>query len=254
MRSGYQVAMGCADRVYDYLFDEEKESTEEKTTQKERQKAEDYTLDIEIEEYSWKEGEQVLQNIHQSYRGGDRVYIKGESGSGKSTLLKLICGMYPLKHGSISIGGKPVSQMREGEIFGQIKMQFQKSVIFCGTIEENIKLGEVFREDEIREALKIACFDEFVRDVGLDYQLNENGGNISGGQKQRLALTRVLLRKPSILILDEATNGLDEATEHQVVENLKQYAKENHCILLATSHRNAVPKICNQVLDVSSRL
>lgn len=251
---GNQVAMGCADRVYDYLFDEEKENAEEKTTQRERQKAEDYTLDIEIEEYSWKEGEQVLKNIHQSYRGGDRVYIKGESGSGKSTLLKLICGMYPLKHGSISIGGKPVSQMREGEIFDQIKMQFQEPVIFCGTIEENIKLGEVFREEEIREALKIACFDEFVRDVGLDYQLDENGGNISGGQKQRLALTRVLLRKPFILILDEATNGLDEATEHQVVENLKQYAKENHCILLATSHRNVVPKICNQVLDVSGRL
>lgn len=77
----------------------------------------------------------------------------------------------------------------------------------------------------------------FVNEMGLEYRLNENGKNLSGGQKQRLALARTILRKPQILILDEATSGLDEINEKLVVDNLKEYVNLNRCILIVTSHK-----------------
>lgn len=92
--------------------------------------------------------------------------------------------------------------------------------------------------------------DGFAREHGLDYAIQESGRNLSGGQKQRLALARVLIRKPRILILDEATNGLDEATEAQVLNNILEYVASTQSILIATSHKPAIQGICNRKLEL----
>ena len=196
-----------------------------------------------------------LNNLSDFYRGtqvavgaADRVFIQGESGAGKSTLLKLICGFYDMPFGNIQINNCNVRKMSEEQIFDWVKIQFQEPIILEGSIRENIELGENFSEEEIMEALKIASLDTFVKEMGLDYQISESGKNLSGGQKQRLALARIVLRKPQILILDEATSGLDEENERVVITNLKKYVEEQGCILIVTSHRESLKSICNKVL------
>ena len=138
--------------------------------------------------------------------------------------------------------------MSEEQIFDWVKIQFQEPIILEGSIRENIELGQTFSEEEIMEALKIASLDTFVKEMGLDYQISESGKNLSGGQKQRLALARIVLRKPQILILDEATSGLDEENERVVITNLKKYVEELGCILIVTSHRESLKSICNKIL------
>ena len=149
-----------------------------------------------------------------------------------------------------SINGTDVCRMSEQERFDRIKIQFQEPVILEGTLRENLALGDPFADEEIEQALRLVMLDGFAREHGLDYAIHESGKNLSGGQKQRLALARVLIRKPRILILDEATNGLDEATEAQVLNNILEYVASTQSILIATSHKPAIQGICNRKLEL----
>ncbi len=239
---GTQVSVGAADRIYDYLMDEETPDCTIPAKEK-------VTLEIDIDNFQWKKGErQILNNIHETYHGGDRIFIEGESGRGKTTLLKLICGFYPITQGRICINGQDVSTLPEAERFGYIKMQFQEPVILEGSLRENIALGNDYSDEEIIQALKMVMLDTFAGEYGLSHSIGEAGKNLSGGQKQRLALARVLIRRPKILILDEATNGLDAATEEQVIHNLLDYVEQTNSILIVTSHKEAIRQICNRKL------
>lgn len=239
---GTQVSVGAADRIYDYLMDEDVPQCTVPVEEK-------VTLKLDIDKFQWKKGErQILNDIHEIYHGGDRIFIEGESGRGKTTLLKLICGFYPITQGKICINGQNVNTLSEAERFEYIKMQFQEPVILEGSLRENIVLGDNFSDEEIMQALKMVMLDTFVKEYGLSYSIGEAGKNLSGGQKQRLALARVLIRRPQILILDEATNGLDAATEEQVIRNLLDYVEQNNSILIVTSHKEAIRKICNRKL------
>lgn len=239
---GTQVSVGAANRIYDYLMDEETPDCTIPAKEK-------VTLEIDIDNFQWKKGErQILNNIHEAYHGGDRIFIEGESGRGKTTLLKLICGFYPITQGRICINGQDVSTLPEAERFGYIKMQFQEPVILEGSLRENIALGNDYSDEEIMQALKMVMLDTFAQEYGLSHSIGEAGKNLSGGQKQRLALARVLIRRPKILILDEATNGLDAATEEQVIHNLLDYVEQTNSILIVTSHKEAIRQICNRKL------
>ncbi len=239
---GTQVSVGAADRIYDYLMDEETPDCTIPAKEK-------VTLEIDIDNFQWKKGErQILNNIHEAYHGGDRIFIEGESGRGKTTLLKLICGFYPITQGRICINGQDVSTLPEAERFGYIKMQFQEPVILEGSLRENIALGDDYSDEEVMQALKMVMLDTFAGEYGLSHSIGEAGKNLSGGQKQRLALARVLIRRPKILILDEATNGLDAATEEQVIHNLLDYVEQTNSILIVTSHKEAIRQICNRKL------
>ena len=239
---GTQVSVGAADRIYDYLMDEE---VQERVIPEE----ETVTLTMDIDSFCWKSGErEILNNIHEVYHGGDRIFIEGESGRGKTTLLKLICGFYPVTQGKICINGQDVNALPETERFDYIKIQFQEPVILEGSLRENIALGDDYSDEEIMQALKLVMLDTFAAEYGLDHAIGEAGRNLSGGQKQRLALARVLIRRPRILILDEATNGLDAATEAQVISNLLEYVEKTGSILIVTSHKEAMKQICNRKL------
>lgn len=239
---GTQVAVGAADRIYEYLADDE--ISEQKIGAKEK-----VELKIDIDNFQWKKEErQILKDIHETYQGGDRIFIDGESGRGKTTLLKLICGFYPVTQGKVCINGKDVSVLPEAERFGCMKIQFQEPVILEGSLRENIVLGEKYSEEEIRQVLKMVKLDTFAEEYGLEHEIGEAGKNLSGGQKQRLALARVLIRRPKILMLDEATNGLDAATEEQVIQNLLHYIEQTNSILIVTSHKESIRQICNRKL------
>jgi len=241
---GTQIAVGTAERIYEYLF-----STDEETEIESNLRESEVDLLIDINHFAW-EKKDVLQNIHVNYTTRDRVFIKGKSGSGKTTLLKLICGFYEISDGNIKICNVDVHKIKEEELFEILKIQFQEPIVIEGSIRENISLGKCYNDNEILEILDMVQMKSFVTENSLDYQILEAGKNLSGGQKQRLALARLLIRKPKILILDEATNGLDIKNEQIIVRNIEKYVEENNGILLVTSHKNEMREICNKVLEI----
>ena len=241
---GSQMAVGSAERIHEYLFEEEACGEESLS------KYEKPELSINIRSFAWKD-KTILHNLQETYHGGDKVFIRGESGSGKTTLLKLICGFYEVGDGQITLCGKDVHTIKEEELFDYIKIQFQEPIILEGSLRDNIALGEDYSDKEIFNTLQMVQLKEFALEKGLNYEIKEAGKNLSGGQKQRLALARILIRKPKILILDEATNGVDAENESIITENIKKYVEENDSILLVTSHKDKLREICNKTLDIS---
>lgn len=239
-----QMTVGAADRVAEYLFDQEEREEKIQSIPQ----AEETVLDLDIQEFGWEGKPGIIRNLHRQFHSGDLVFLHGESGGGKTTLLKLICGFYPVTKGSVRINGTDVYQAREEDRFSAIKIQFQEPVVLEGTIRENVTLGDPFTDSQVMEALEFASLGGFAKPGGLDYELFEAGKNLSGGQKQRLALARIFIRKPRILILDEATSALDEENEALIVEHVKEFVERNHCILIATSHREAFRRICREEL------
>ncbi len=240
---GTQRCVGAADRIYEYL-------TPEETTEGVRIAPEEETrVELDIRRFAWKE-QDILNDIHASWKSGDKVFIEGESGSGKTTLLKLICGFYPVTEGVVKICGRDAHAIPEEELFDLLKIQFQEPVILEGTLRENVALGGRYEDREILQILELVQLKEFALAHGLDYWIQESGGNLSGGQKQRLALARVLIRRPRILIMDEATNGLDAENERIILENIERFVEENRTILIVTSHKDGLRNICNKKLSL----
>ena len=161
-----------------------------------------------------------------------------------------MCGFIKNDNGKVSINSQEINKYDEKTIFDIIKMQFQEPVIISGTVYDNIALGVNYTKKEIEEAISFSGLKEYVNEVGLDYMLNANGSNLSGGQKQRIALARIIIRKPKILLLDELTNGLDSQLEDKILDNIAEYAKDNKAIVVISSHRKEVQRICNQDLAV----
>lgn len=246
---GTQIAVGAADRIYEYLFTEKK-AAEGKVPDPMGQ--DELTLSVDIFEFGWKGKGGLLKNIHEEFKAGDKIFVQGESGAGKSTFLKLLCGFYPVREGEIRLNGCNIAEIEEEELFRYIKIQFQESIILEGSLRRNLELGQSFSEEEIWNALEMVNLSEFAKENGLEHLIAENGKNLSGGQKQRLALARVLLRKPPILILDEATSALDEENEQEIIKNVNRYVEETGAILILTSHREALKKICNKTLFLNS--
>ncbi|MDL2302190.1 ABC transporter ATP-binding protein/permease [Lachnospiraceae bacterium OttesenSCG-928-D06] len=241
---GSQIAMGAAERIHEYLF-----STEDREEITTSSSDDNLDLTIDIHRFTWGE-QDILQNIHVRYQRGDRIFLHGESGAGKTTLLKLICGFYKVTDGVIKICNKDVYQLSEEDLFEIVKIQFQEPVVIEGSLRDNINLGKSYTDDEMKDILSIVNLGDFIEANGLDYYISEYGRNLSGGQKQRLALARTLIRKPKLLILDEATNGLDFETEKDIVQKLEHYVVKNGMILLVTSHKNAIREICNKTLEL----
>lgn len=238
---GRQKALGSAERIYDYLFTDENEGKTSLDIEG------TIDLSIDINRFAWAD-KTILQDIHETYQAGDCIFVKGDSGTGKTTLLRLICGFYPIQDGAICINRKAVDRIREESLFEVVKILFQEPVILEGTLRENIVLGEDYSDDEIMTVLERVQLKELAIERGLGYLITEAGKNLSGGQKQRLALARILIRRPKILIMDEATNGLDADTEELVIKSIKKYIEESSSILIVTSHKEALQRICNKTI------
>ena len=158
---------------------------------------------------------------------GQFVGIVGQSGSGKSTLMKLLPKLYSPDMGRIFIDDYDIDKVNLSSLRRQIGIVPQDSLLFEGTIAENIAMNDPQASDEaIIEAAKIACAHEFIMSLGQGYatQLSEKGSNISGGQRQRIAIARTVLSNPQLLVMDEATSALDYTTEKQLCLNLQEWA------------------------------
>jgi ATP-binding cassette subfamily B protein len=167
----------------------------------------------------------VLVNINLEFTPGTFVGIVGQSGSGKSTLMKLLPRLYDLETGRILIDNYDVSKVELYSLRRQIGIVPQDSLLFEGTVQENIALTHPnATTDEIIEAAIVAGAHDFIMQLPIGYnsQVGEKGASLSGGQRQRIAIARTVLQSPQLLILDEATSALDYETERQVCLNLKQ--------------------------------
>ncbi len=178
--------------------------------------------DIRFDNVSYhypNEEKAVVKNLSFHVRQGEKIAVVGSSGSGKSTLMNLIIGLLSPTEGQILIDGEPLTNLPLQSYRRFISVVPQNSILFSGTIRDNITFGlSQYSEETLQKVVQDANINEFLSSLphGLDTQVGERGDKLSGGQKQRISIARALIRNPSILILDEATSALDNVSEHHV--------------------------------------
>jgi len=186
--------------------------------------------------YNKDGGEPVLQGINLVAEPGQTVALLGATGSGKSTLVYLIPRFYDVTKGRVSIDGIDVRDVIQDSLRSQIGMSLQESVLFSGTIRENIKYGRHDTDDEeVIAAAKAAQAHEFITSFpeGYNTMIGQRGANLSGGQKQRIAIARALLINPKILILDDSTSSVDVETEAKIQDALRGLMKDRTSFIIA---------------------
>ena len=189
----------------------------------------------------------VLTDINLNIESGELVSIIGPSGSGKSTLIKNIVGLYQPTKGQILYGNHDWMDYDDETIRQSFAYVSQETNIFRGTIYDNLTMyNEDYDLEQVRKVARIACFDDVVMNLpqGYSHQLGDNGNGLSGGQLQRLSITRALLNSPQILFLDEATSALDVPTERMVIQNIKQL----DLTVIAVAHRLLTAKLSDPVI------
>jgi len=167
----------------------------------------------------------ALKDISFSAKAGETVAILGATGSGKSSLVHLIPRLYDVRQGQVLVDGKDVRSYTLENLRGSIGVALQESVLFTGSIDENLHWGDENAEDDfIRRAADVAQAAPFVEamEEGYNTELGQRGVNLSGGQKQRLCIARALIKKPKILILDDSTSAVDLATEAKIQTGLRE--------------------------------
>ena len=245
-----QTAIVAADRLNEILnLEIEKDKSE-----KHKLKLDSLYGDIEFKNVNFRYGtrERVLHNISLKIKKGQKVAIIGESGSGKTTLAKLLLHLYKVEDGMISIAEDNIEDIKIDILREKIAYVSQETFLYSGTILENIMLGasDEVSLKEVIEISKKTQAHEFINELPMRYEtiLEENGSNLSGGQRQRLALTRAMLKKPDILILDEATSNLDPLAERKIYEAIQNLAK-NMTVIIITHRLNTV-KGCDYIFVI----
>ncbi|MFE6794860.1 ABC transporter ATP-binding protein [Paenibacillus chitinolyticus] len=186
--------------------------------------------------YEGASGEPVLRRITFSCEPGQTVGIIGSTGSGKSTLVSLIPRFYDAVSGTVKVNGTDVRELEPSRLREKIAVVPQKTVLFTGTVADNLRWGkEDASPEEMEHAARMAEAHEFIAasPEGYETRLGQGGVNFSGGQKQRLSIARAIVRKPEILILDDCTSAVDAATEARIKDALKKYAEGLTCLLIA---------------------
>ena len=196
----------------------------------------------------------VLNRVNLVIHKGETVAFVGPSGAGKTTLCSLVPRFYEVEEGSISVDGIDIRQVTQESLRRQIGIVQQDVFLFTGTIRENILYGKLdASEEEVWEAARRARLDEFIRaqEQGMDTVIGERGVKLSGGQKQRLAIARMFLKNPPILILDEATSALDTETELAIQQSLSELSKGRTTLVIA--HRLATIKDADRIVVVTEQ-
>lgn len=168
--------------------------------------------------FAYEEGKSVLNGVTATLEAGRRYAIVGASGSGKSTLLSLLTGENAASAGQITFDGTPLQDAAPESLAAMIGHVQQSVFIFDDDIRRNITMFRDFPEEEVQEAIRRSGLTELIARRGLDAPCGENGANLSGGEKQRISIARCILRRASILLMDEATAALDAATAREVME------------------------------------
>lgn len=241
-----QTAMVASDRLGEIL------DLEIEKGENQRHKVSPASLigDISIQDISFRYGTRqfILEHFSMQIKRGQRVAIVGESGAGKTTVAKLLLNLYPYESGTITIADYALPDIQLECLREKIAYIPQETFLFSGTILENLTFGmDSLDMEEVIRCARMAQIHEFINALPLRYEthLDENGSNLSGGQRQRIAIARAMLRKPEILILDEATSNLDTVTEKAIQETLDTYCDGMTTIIIA--HRLSTIRRCDRI-------
>ncbi|AKE58004.1 SmdB family multidrug efflux ABC transporter permease/ATP-binding protein [Citrobacter farmeri] len=194
-------------------------------------------IDVEDVSFAYRDDNLVLQNVSLSVPSRSFVALVGHTGSGKSTLASLLMGYYPLSQGEIRLDGRPLRSLSHSVLRQSVAMVQQDPVVMADSFLANVTLGRDISEEQVWQALETVQLAELARGMseGIHTQLGEQGNTLSVGQKQLLALARVLVATPQILILDEATASIDSGTEQAIQHALA--AVREHTTLVVIAHR-----------------
>ncbi len=209
-------------------------------------------IDFENVSFGYEDSRTILQNLSFSIEAGKTVAFVGPSGAGKTTICSLIPRFYDVTEGAIRIDGMDVRDMTKESLRAQIGIVQQDVFLFTGTIRENITYGKLnATQEEIEEAARKAHLTELIDSLPnrYDTEIGERGLKLSGGQKQRLAIARMFLKNPPILILDEATSALDTETEAIIQETLNDLSKDRTTLVIA--HRLATIRKADRILVIT---
>lgn len=186
--------------------------------------------------FQYRDDRIILHNISFTIEPGQKVAVVGESGAGKSTLVKLLFRFYDLNDGSISIDGQEISKVKQSSLRKVIGIVPQDTVLFNDTILENIRYGRPNASDqEVQQAIDLAHLRKFISALpdGQHTQVGERGLKLSGGEKQRVAIARTILKRPPIMMFDEATSSLDSQSEQAILNALKDIAQGHTSLVIA---------------------
>ena len=199
------------------------------------------------------DGDEVLSGLDLDLDAGTTLAVVGPTASGKSTLCLLLARMWDPDTGAIHIAGRDLRAFARSELPKEVAYVPQTAFLFDGTVRENIVLDAGFGEDEVRAALSLAGADGFVDALpnGLDTELGERGATLSGGQRQRLALARALVRRPRLLILDDATSAVDPSVEAEILRALKSAALPSTIVVVA--YRPSSIRLADEVVFVDRK-
>jgi len=196
---------------------------------------------------------ETLKSVNLEFEGGKMTSLVGHSGSGKSTILNLIPRFYDAQSGDISIDDQSIYQSTIKSLREAVSMVSQETTLFDDTVKNNIKYAnENATDEEIKKVAKLSHCDEFINNLPNKFEtlIGENGVRLSGGEKQRLSIARAMLKKSSIILLDEATSSLDSETESKIQEALKILTKDKTTIVIA--HRLSTILNSNNIYVIDS--
>ena len=202
----------------------------------------EHSLDFEHVDYRYQSAEQLaLSDIDFSAHSGQTVAIIGGTGSGKTTLVNLMPRFYDIESGQVKLDGQDIRDLKTADLHRAISFVPQTATLFTGTIRDNMKFGnDNATDDEIWHALEIARSTDFVKEEGgLDAHVEQGGGNFSGGQRQRLAIARALVKKASVYVFDDSFSALDFKTDAQLRAELRQDAQVQQGVVVIVAQRIA---------------
>ena len=192
----------------------------------------------------------VLSGISFKAEGGDFLGVMGHTGAGKTTILKLLMRYYVPDSGDVLINGNSINNFTLHSVRDKIGFVSQEPFLFYGSVSDNVRYNQESSDEELDTALKLAGAWDFIQDLesGLDTMVGDRGAKLSGGQRARVSLARALLKRPSLLILDEASSALDAETERRIQENLLASGSDRATI--AVAHRLSTIRNANEILSM----
>ena len=243
-----QTAIAGAERIFEVM-----EAEHEKDNGTSDFTAENVKGDICFKDvvFGYEEGKTVLKGLDLDVKRGQKIAIVGATGSGKTTVVNLLTRFYDIDSGSITVDGVPITEIRMAELRRSIAIVLQDTVLFSGTIEDNIRYGkENASPEEVKAAAAHANADEFIERLPEGYaaQLSEGGSNLSQGQRQLLAIARAVLADPPILILDEATSSVDTRTEMHIQSAMVALMKNRTSLIIA--HRLSTIRDADKIVVI----
>ena len=213
---------------------------------------ENHDIELKNVRFSYDDKTDVLKAVNLKIRDGERIALVGQSGAGKSTVIELISRFYDVNEGEVLIGGKNVKELDYEAILKNVAIVFQKTFLTGDSVLENIRMGSNASLAEVRAAAKEARIDEFIMSLpeGYDTKVGSFGARFSGGEKQRIAIARAILKNAPILILDEATSASDPENRMEIDSAIKNLCKGKTVIIVA--HRLSALKMCDRIAVVEN--